>query len=93
MLNFITLMLGGNAVFLKKGFITPELERMAKMLPSFSILDYTIFTIMLVLSAVIGVYYAFFAKKKQNTTSEYLMGGKSMGVFPVSMSLISRIDK
>ncbi|PSN31614.1 hypothetical protein C0J52_26393 [Blattella germanica] len=52
-------------------------------------LDYVVFAIMLFLSALIGIYFAFFAKKKQNTTSEYLMGGKTMGIFPISMSLIA----
>ncbi|PNF13986.1 hypothetical protein B7P43_G08671 [Cryptotermes secundus] len=55
----------------------------------FSWLDFLVFGIMLCLSALIGVYFAFFAKKKQNTTAEYLMGGKTMGIFPISMSLIA----
>jgi Na+/proline symporter len=56
----------------------------------FSWLDFLVFGIMLCASALIGVYFAFFAKKKQNTTAEYLMGGKTMGIFPISMSLIAR---
>lgn len=52
--------------------------------------DYIVFGIMLIVSALIGVYFAWFAKVKQNTTSEYLMGGKTMGIFPISMSLIAR---
>lgn len=56
----------------------------------FDWLDYLVFGSMLVVSSLIGVYFAFFAKKKQNTTAEYLMGGKSMGIFPISMSLIAR---
>lgn len=56
----------------------------------FDWLDYLVFGVMLLLSALIGVYYAFFAKQKQNTTAEYLMGGKTMGMFPISMSLIAR---
>jgi hypothetical protein len=61
-------------------------------LPSryFSWVDYCVFGGMLLLSALIGVYFAFFAKQKQNTTNEYLMGGKTMGIFPISMSLIAR---
>ncbi|KOB73472.1 putative igf2 mRNA binding protein [Operophtera brumata] len=55
----------------------------------FDWLDYLVFGTMLALSALIGVYFAFFAKKKQNTTAEYLMGGKAMGIFPISMSLIA----
>jgi len=59
-------------------------------LPAFDALDYTVFCVMLALSALIGVYFAFFAKQKQNTTAEYLMGGKNMGIVPVSLSLIAR---
>ncbi|CAB3225698.1 unnamed protein product [Arctia plantaginis] len=55
----------------------------------FDWLDYLVFGAMLLFSALIGVYFAFFASKKQNTTSEYLMGGKTMGMFPISMSLIA----
>ncbi|KAI5641345.1 sodium:solute symporter family domain-containing protein [Phthorimaea operculella] len=55
----------------------------------FDWLDYLVFGVMLLLSALIGIYFAFFASKKQNTTSEYLMGGKTMGMFPISMSLIA----
>ncbi|XP_034256929.1 sodium-coupled monocarboxylate transporter 1-like isoform X2 [Thrips palmi] len=55
----------------------------------FSWLDYTVFGAMLLASSVIGVYFAFFSSRKQDTTSEYLMGGKTMGVLPVSMSLIA----
>lgn len=56
----------------------------------FDVYDYIVFGAMLMVSALIGVYFAFFAKIKQNTTSEYLMGGKTMGIFPISMSLIAR---
>ncbi|KAG8232978.1 hypothetical protein J437_LFUL012625 [Ladona fulva] len=55
----------------------------------FDALDYSVFALLLAMSAMIGVYFAFFAKKKQDTTDEYLMGGKSMGVFPIAMSLIA----
>ncbi|XP_059477404.1 sodium-coupled monocarboxylate transporter 2-like [Neocloeon triangulifer] len=55
----------------------------------FSLIDYSVFGGMLLISALIGIYFAFFAKQKQNTTKEYLMGGKSMGIFPISMSLIA----
>ncbi|RZC38851.1 sodium-coupled monocarboxylate transporter 1-like, partial [Asbolus verrucosus] len=55
----------------------------------FDIFDYIVFAAMLIVSSLIGIYFAFFAKVKQNTTSEYLMGGKTMGIFPISMSLIA----
>ncbi|XP_026465208.1 LOW QUALITY PROTEIN: sodium-coupled monocarboxylate transporter 1-like [Ctenocephalides felis] len=55
----------------------------------FDLLDYSVFGFMLVVSALVGVYFAFFAKEKQNNTQQYLMGGKTMGIFPISMSLIA----
>lgn len=53
-------------------------------------LDLTVFIGMLIISAFIGVYFAYFAKEKQNTISNYLMGGRTMSVLPVSFSLIAR---
>ncbi|KAL1117556.1 hypothetical protein AAG570_003871 [Ranatra chinensis] len=53
------------------------------------VIDYLVFGSMLVVSALVGVYFAFLAPNKQDNTQEYLMGGKTMGVFPISMSLIA----
>ncbi|XP_063914126.1 sodium-coupled monocarboxylate transporter 1-like [Zophobas morio] len=55
----------------------------------FSIFDYVVFATMLIISSLIGIYFAYFAKVKQNTPSEYLMGSKSIGVLPMSMSLLA----
>ena len=52
--------------------------------------DYLVFALMLGLSAAIGVYFGFFEKKEQDDTDEFLMAGKSMGTFPIAMSLIAR---
>ncbi|CAL4080275.1 unnamed protein product [Meganyctiphanes norvegica] len=49
--------------------------------------DYLVFILMLLLSAAIGVFFGFFSKKQD--TQEFLMAGKSMGTFPVAMSLIA----
>lgn len=54
----------------------------------FNWIEYTVFSSMLGLSALIGVYYG--CLKEQNTVSEYMLGGKKMGTFPVTMSLIAR---
>lgn len=53
-------------------------------------IDYSIFGGMLILSAVIGIYFAFISKKKPNTTTEYLIGDREIGIFPIAMSLASR---
>jgi len=54
----------------------------------FGLVDYSMFIAMMLMSTLIGVYYGFF--KKQDTVSEYLLGGQTMGVFPIAMSLIAR---
>ncbi|XP_060645921.1 sodium-coupled monocarboxylate transporter 1-like [Drosophila nasuta] len=54
----------------------------------FGLTDYTVFVVMLSMSAAIGVYFGFFAKGK-NTTDEYLRGGKKMQTLPIAISLVS----
>lgn len=56
----------------------------------FSPIDYILFAVMLGLSALIGIYFGFISKKKQNNTTEYLLGGKKMNFFPIAASLIAR---
>lgn len=55
----------------------------------FSAVNYAVFGGMLGLSALIGVYFGFIAKKKQDTTEEYLLGGRKMNFFPIAASLIA----
>lgn len=54
----------------------------------FNVADYVIFISLLVLSTLIGIYYGFVAKKKQDNTAEYLFGGKEMTLIPIAISLI-----
>ena len=53
----------------------------------FGWVDYLLFGLTLLASLLIGVYHAW---RGSNSTSEYLLGGKMMGVFPVAMSLAAR---
>lgn len=55
----------------------------------FSVVDYCVFGLMLMVSAAIGVYFGFVSKNKQDNTEEYLMGGKKMNFFPIAASLIA----
>lgn len=57
---------------------------------TFGWVDYSCFAMMLAVSAAVGVYFGFFAKK-QETTTDYLLGGKTMSYFPVAMSITSRL--
>ncbi|KFW75913.1 Sodium-coupled monocarboxylate transporter 1, partial [Phalacrocorax carbo] len=52
----------------------------------FTVWDYVVFAAMLLVSAVIGVYYAF-AGGGQKTSKDFLMGGRSMSALPVALSL------
>ena len=52
----------------------------------FSAVDYVVFGCMLLISSAIGVYHAYGGK--QTSTKEYLMAGKSMGLFPIFVSLL-----
>lgn len=54
---------------------------------SFSSIDYVLFAGMMFLSFLIGIYYGFIRKEKQNTTTEYLLGSKNMKVWPTAISL------
>ncbi|XP_029174079.1 sodium-coupled monocarboxylate transporter 1-like [Nylanderia fulva] len=49
--------------------------------------DYSLFSLLLLVSVLIGVYFGFFSK--QDSTTEYLLGGKRMGSFPVAMSIVA----
>ncbi|OCT88734.1 sodium-coupled monocarboxylate transporter 1-like [Xenopus laevis] len=52
----------------------------------FSPWDYVVFAAVLLISAIIGVYYAF-AGRRKSTSDEFLTGGRSMSALPVALSL------
>lgn len=56
----------------------------------FSLIDYSVLASLLITSSLIGLYYGFIAKKRQNNTLEYFQGGKEITLFPISMSLIAQ---
>ncbi|KAF2898113.1 hypothetical protein ILUMI_08055 [Ignelater luminosus] len=62
--------------------------KISNVLLSFSWIDYTLFTLMFGLSAIIGIYYGC-TGNKQATTKDYLHGGKTMKTFPIAMSLMA----
>ena len=54
----------------------------------FSVVDYVVFSIMLLISALIGVWYGCGPGGKQKTTAEYLLANRKMRHFPVAISLL-----
>lgn len=57
-----------------------------RALGSFTVGDYLVFVAVLLVSAAIGVYYAF-AGRGQQTSTDFLMGGRRMTAVPVALSL------
>lgn len=55
----------------------------------FHVADYIVFAAVLVISAGIGLFYAFIGRRKKQTTAEYLMAGRDMSVLPVALSLLA----
>lgn len=41
------------------------------------------------IAVLIGIYFGFISKEKQDNTTEYLLGGKKMNFFPIAASLIA----
>lgn len=58
----------------------------------FGWIEYTIFAVVVILSMAIGVFYGFF-KKNNKTNEDFLVGGRSMSIFPVTLSLVCRCVK
>ena len=57
-----------------------------ELIENFGWEEYLVLSLMLLVSTLIGIYFAW---KGQRSNAEYLLGGRRMGVFPVSMSLIA----
>ncbi|TNM91409.1 hypothetical protein fugu_019789 [Takifugu bimaculatus] len=53
---------------------------------SFAAADYVVFAVMLLVSAAVGVYYAW-ADRGQRSSSDFLTGGRRLTALPVSLSL------
>ncbi|XP_046643004.1 sodium-coupled monocarboxylate transporter 1-like isoform X1 [Daphnia pulicaria] len=51
----------------------------------FTWVDYFLFALTLVVSSLVGIYHAW--RGASGSTSDYLMGGRKMPIFPVAMSL------
>lgn len=65
----------------------PTVQEVGSMMRNFGIWDYTVFVIMLIVCGFVGIYFGFV--KKSSGVDEYLVGGRNMKTFPVSLSLIA----
>ncbi|KAL7040119.1 hypothetical protein ACKWTF_000279 [Chironomus riparius] len=66
-----------------------NLEDVALHLQRFSWPDYALFSFMLFLCILIGLYFGFIKPHTADAESEYLVGNRSMHFFPISLSLIA----
>ncbi|XP_059610066.1 sodium-coupled monocarboxylate transporter 1-like [Phlebotomus argentipes] len=57
----------------------------------FSIIDYICFAFVLFFSAVIGFYHGAKSRKSASTKDDYLLGGRDMGLLPVTCSLVATV--
>ena len=58
-----------------------------ELLAKFGWEEYVIFALMLLVSAAIGIFFWY---KGQKNNAEFLLGGRKMGVLPISLSLFAR---
>nr|XP_033325163.1 sodium-coupled monocarboxylate transporter 1-like isoform X3 [Megalopta genalis] len=65
----------------------PTVQEVSEMLRNFGPYDYSVFALMLMVCGTIGIYFGFV--KKSSGEDEYLVGGRNMDTFPVSLSLIA----
>lgn len=61
---------------------------MANVDDRFGVVDYVVFSIMMLISALIGIWYGCGPGGKQKTTAEYLLGDRKMSFWPVAISLL-----
>ncbi|KAH8262107.1 hypothetical protein KR038_007281 [Drosophila bunnanda] len=79
-----------------------HVEELRASLQSFGWLDYLVFCLMLAICAVIGIYFCLQLRRESRKQKElhgaeeaassaasYLVGGRQMKIFPITMSLIS----
>lgn len=65
----------------------PTVQEVGEMMRSFGLWDYGVFGFMLIACGFVGIYFGFI--KKSSGVDEYLVGGRNMKTFPVSLSLIA----
>lgn len=58
--------------------------------PSFTVIDYCLFSLMLVVSVGIGVYSAIRSRGREST-HDFLVGRGSMSAVPVALSLLGGV--
>ena len=53
----------------------------------FGVVDYVMFSLVLVVSAAIGIYHG--CRRRQGTVQDFLLGNRQMKILPVSLSMLA----
>ncbi|CRL02233.1 CLUMA_CG015346, isoform A [Clunio marinus] len=79
--------------------MSQTVENVSESFKKFGSIDYAVFILMLIISALIGLYFGYkdhqkqkfnrFKSRRGSVELEYLLGGKNVQVFPVAMSLVA----
>lgn len=69
--------------------VKPIAQHHEQIIFHFGWIDYSLFVALLGISTLIGIFYGFFSKHKQNNISEYIFGGRTLKVLPVATSMIA----
>ncbi|XP_070169790.1 sodium-coupled monocarboxylate transporter 1 [Polyergus mexicanus] len=65
----------------------PTVQEISESMQNFGTSDYTVFAVMLITCGIVGIYFGFVSKSSGE--DEYLVGGRNMKTFPISLSLIA----
>lgn len=79
------LMLSGQA---SKTDIKLHVTDVVQSMQIFNWMDYCVFAFMLTICLGIGFYFSL--RRSGKSTQDYLVGGRAMKIFPISMSLVAR---
>ena len=74
--------------FIQTSNTRTDLKSKVKLIEYFGAINYAVFAAMLAVSAFIGIFF-WWRSRGRNSTDEMLMAGKSMGTFPMTLSLIA----
>lgn len=66
-----------------------DVEELIVLTQKFSVMDYFMLITMLILCILVGIYFGFL-RTNNNTEADYLMGGRTMSVIPIALSLVAR---
>lgn len=87
--NYLTSTVWPNSITAQAMAVKPITQHHDQIIFHFGWIDYGLFVALLGISTLIGIFYGFFSKHKQNNIAEYIFGGRTMKILPVATSMIA----